>query len=529
MTGDGIQDPGAGELPAAVVFDLDGVITFTARIHFAAWKSMFDELLQKRAERTNVPFEPFTEDDYRTYVDGRPRLDGLRSFLASRGVVLPEGAPSDPPDRESVHGLAKRKNRLFRERIGRSGVDVDGDAIRFARDLRAAGSHVGVASSSRNMDRILDAAGLDDLFEARVDGTESARLGLRGKPAPDIFLTCLERMSPGGPERAVVVEDAVSGVEAGRAGGFGLVLGVDRDDEAIALREHGADRVVHGFGDLTVDSLRAWFEQLENRRPNALTEWAGLVEAIHGRTPAIFLDYDGTLTPIVDRPELAILSDPMRDALRRLASAWPTTVVSGRGRTDVEALVGIPEINYAGSHGFDIAGPEAGGALRLQVADETVPAIADAAREIRERVRDIPGAIIEDKTYAVAVHYRLVAAARVSEVERAVDEALARRSGLRKTAGKKVFELRPAIEWDKGRAVLWLLDALGLAGPDVVPLYVGDDVTDEDAFRALEGRGVGIVVTELPRETAASWSLQDVREVRELLGRIAQLDRGGQP
>ncbi len=261
----------------------------------------------------------------------------------------------------------------------------------------------------------------------------------------------------------------------------------------------------------------------EHLRPNALSEWGALASALEGRTPAVFLDYDGTLAPIADRPDLAVLSSEMRDTLGRLARAWPTAVVSGRGREDVEALVGLPNVNYAGSHGFDIAGPEAGGRLRLEVAQDLAPAVEEVSTELRERTRDIPGALVENKKYSVAVHYRLVEGERAAEVERAVDEALAGRPQLRKAPGKKVFELRPALDWDKGRAVLWLLEALDLEGPDVRPLYVGDDVTDEDAFRALEERGIGILVSELPRPTAARYSLRDVREVRELLERLARL------
>jgi len=527
-------EPRAGENPthptpppAAVVFDLDGVVTFTARLHFAAWKDMFDAFLKARAERDGTPFHPFTQADYRAHVDGRPRFDGVRAFLASRGIELPQGAPDDPPGVETVRALGNRKNEIFRRRVLSDGVDVDPEAVRLAKELRVSGVHVGVASSSRNTALVLESAGLDDLFDARVDGIVSRRLHLRGKPEPDIFLACLDIMDCPDPTRAVVVEDALAGVEAGRAGDFGLVLGVDRVGRAIKLREHGADWVVRGFDGLGVDRLRAWFANAGRALPNALSHWPDLAEEMEGAKVAIFLDYDGTLTPIVDRPDLARLSDEMRSALVRLAEAWPTTIVSGRGREDVEEMVGIVGLDYAGSHGFDIAGPRTGNGLRLQVAEGLVPAIASAAEEIRGTTSDIPGVLVEDKKYSLAVHYRLVEDARVPEVERAVDEALAKRTGLRKTRGKKIFELRPDIEWDKGRAVLWLLEALGLDEEGVVPVYVGDDVTDEDAFRALEGRGVGILVSELPRATAARYALQDPREVRELLVRLSNLHEAG--
>jgi beta-phosphoglucomutase family hydrolase len=236
---------------AAAVFDLDGVVTLTAHVHRAAWKEVFDAYLRARAERSGEPFRPFTDADYAAYVDGRPRRDGIRAFLASRGITLPEGDPSDPPGADTVHGLAERKNRIFRDRLRTMGVTVDHEAVRFVRELRAAGVRVGMASSSRNAARILEAAGLQDLFDARVDGALSDELGLRGKPEPDIFLECLRRLGVPDPGRALLVEDSVAGVEAGRRGGFALVIGVDRGGNAAALREHGAHLVVQELGALT--------------------------------------------------------------------------------------------------------------------------------------------------------------------------------------------------------------------------------------------------------------------------------------
>jgi trehalose 6-phosphate phosphatase len=506
----------------AAVFDLDGVLMFTARTHSAAWAELFDEYLRARSARSGEPFRPFTEADYRDYVDGRPRYDGVRTFLASRGITLPEGEPTDPPERETVCGLGNRKNVLFRARMAKQGVPTDDAAVGLVRALRASGVGVGLASSSKNAGPILARAGLVGLFDAVVDGVAGERLGLAGKPAPDIFVECLRQLGGSDPAQAIVVEDADTGVAAGRAGGFGLVLGVDRDGRAIALREHGADWVVRDLGEVTLERLGRYFANRANLRPNALARWPDLAREMQGRRPAIFLDYDGTLTPIVSRPDLAVLTDEMRQALRAVAGAWPTTIVSGRGREDVAGLVGLDQVDYAGSHGFDIAGPQAS-SLRLEVAPEVVPVLAGAFDELRARTAGIPGALVENKRFSLAVHYRLVAPEQVPELERIVDEALAERPQLRKAHGKMVFELRPAIDWDKGKAVLWLMDALGLAGPEVLPLYVGDDVTDEDAFRALAGRGIGVLVSELPRPTAACYAVQDVNEVGELLRRLASL------
>ncbi len=245
----------------AAVFDLDGVITFTARVHAAAWKQLFDDYLLSRQQRFGEPFRPFDEQaDYHRFVDGKLRYDGVQSFLQSRGIQIPRGEPSDSSDQETICGLGNRKDEMFTRRVEELGVDVDHDAVRFARELRDAGVRVGLASSSKNAEPILRRVGLLDLFGAVVDGVASEKLSLHGKPAPDIFLTCLYRMIPGAdPRRAMIVEDAISGVEAGRRGGFGLVLGVDRNPSSNALREHGADIVIRSFAEITPAAVADYF------------------------------------------------------------------------------------------------------------------------------------------------------------------------------------------------------------------------------------------------------------------------------
>lgn len=251
----------AYEGPDAAVFDLDGVVTFTARVHAAAWKELFDEYLHFREERFGEPFRPFdSESDYRAYVDGKPRYDGVRGFVESRGIHLNEGTPSDPPDRETVCGLGNRKNDLFVAKTREMGVDVDHEAVRFIRELRDHNVRVGLASSSKNAVPILERVGLLDLFGAIVDGRVSERLGLKGKPQPDIFLKSLELLGGGNnPGRAMVVEDAIAGVRAGRAGGFGLVLGVDRAGDAAELLEHGAHWVIRDFREISADKAAEFF------------------------------------------------------------------------------------------------------------------------------------------------------------------------------------------------------------------------------------------------------------------------------
>lgn len=227
----------------AAILDLDGVLTRTADVHFRAWKRLFDELDARLRERGQPAFAPFRIADHRRWVDGRSRLDGLRGFLDARGVALPEGAPDDPADRLTLHGLAARKNACFHALLAEEGVEAFEEARPTLEGWRRAGLRTAVVSSSRNAGPVLEAAGMTDLFDTRVDGLDLERLGLAGKPAPDLFLEAARRLDVA-PEDAALFEDAVSGVQAGVAGGFGLVVGVARDGSGEDLRQAGAHRVV---------------------------------------------------------------------------------------------------------------------------------------------------------------------------------------------------------------------------------------------------------------------------------------------
>jgi beta-phosphoglucomutase family hydrolase len=238
---------------AACLFDMDGVLTKTAAVHAAAWKQMFDEFLRQRAQASGGEFRPFdSRDDYDNFVDGKPREDGVRDFLASRGISLPEGGPADPPGAETVYGLGNRKNELLLQRIHDDGVQVYEGSVRYLEAVQQAGLHRAVVSSSANTAQVLKVTGLDRFFEVRVDGLTVAERHLRGKPAPDTYLDAARQLGVQ-PAHAAVFEDALSGVEAGRAGHFGFVVGVDRVGQAEALAAHGADRVVADLADLPDD------------------------------------------------------------------------------------------------------------------------------------------------------------------------------------------------------------------------------------------------------------------------------------
>ncbi|MGH8927446.1 MAG: HAD family hydrolase [Acidimicrobiia bacterium] len=234
----------------AVLFDLDGVLTDTASIHSRAWKATFDDLLKRRAKAEGGDFDPFTiEGDYRTYVDGRPRYQGVDQFLRSRGIELPWGSAEDDPGQKSICGIGNRKNQLVGRLLREEGADVYPGTLALLKALQRMGMPMAVVTSSANADTVLAAAGVVEFFEAKVDGEVAARLGLRGKPHPDPFTEAARRLESD-PAKTVVIEDAISGVQAGKSGGFGLVIGVDRHGDAQALLAAGADLVVTDLGEL---------------------------------------------------------------------------------------------------------------------------------------------------------------------------------------------------------------------------------------------------------------------------------------
>ncbi|MGA7270398.1 MAG: trehalose-phosphatase, partial [Acidimicrobiia bacterium] len=246
----------------------------------------------------------------------------------------------------------------------------------------------------------------------------------------------------------------------------------------------------------------------------------GGVEAeLRGRRPAVFADYDGTLTPIVPHPSQAVLSGEMRAVLASLAARHPMAIISGRDRADVEQMVGLDNVYYAGSHGFDISGPDG---FRRRFGDEFVHDLEEAGRFLDQAVSTVEGAWVEHKRLALAVHFRQADPADEDGLRKMVADAAARAGNLRMSGGKKIFEIRPDFDWDKGRALLLLVGELGLDRPEVVPLYLGDDETDEDAFRVLEKRGIGVCVGVEDRITLARYELSDPDQVCRFLERLAQ-------
>ncbi len=509
----GTKDAGTPEIDLAnldaFILDMDGVVTNTARTHAAAWKKTFDDYLQARAKETGEAFVPFdARSDYLSYVDGKPRCDGVESFLRSRGISLPRGSPDDAPGKETVCGIGNRKNELYLKMLEQWGVSPYPETVDFVHQLKSKGIRLALISASKNAKRVLRLSGLSNLFDVVVDGVDSLSMGLRGKPAPDIFLEAARRLGVV-PERAALVEDAQAGVEAGKNGGFAVVIGVDRAGQGEDLKQHGADLAVRDLSDIRTVGREDWVSEM---LPSALINMDVIFRGFHEGTPALFLDYDGTLTPIVSTPSMAVLSDAIRDYLRELAKHCLVTIVSGRDLDDVRKMVGLDSLAYVGSHGFEVMG--AGGTFRDESRGRPfLPSLDGAEAELKSRIERIAGAFVERKRFAIALHYRMADQRDVPELERTIASVAEKYPDLRKAGGKKVFELLPNTEWDKGKMVLFLLDKFHVNEAKTVPIYIGDDVTDEDAFRALVDRGVTILVSDHPQDTSAHFGLRNVAEV----------------
>jgi len=379
----------------------------------------------------------------------------------------------------------------------------------LARRLHEAGVATAVYSAGRQCEHALRAAGIAELFGAIAEAP-----GPGAKADAAVLMLAASKLGVA-PERSAVVEGTGAEVEAACRGGFALVIGVGRGGHADELLRCGADVVVP---DLAHVEVRIG-DKRRSQRPNALDSYGELIGVVGGRQLFLCLDYDGTLSEVVADPDAATLVDGAAEALEHLAAQCPVAVLSGRDLADIRDRVGLPGIWYAGSHGFDLIGPD-GSHHQYDAAAAAVPVLERAAADLREELSQISGALVEHKRFAVAVHYRNVAAEHVGEVVAAAHRH-GQRHGLRMTSGRKVVELRPNIDWDKGTALAWIRDRVHQMGR-VVPMYIGDDLTDEDAFDAIRFNGIGIVVRhdeDGDRPTAAGFTLRNPTEVRDFVRR----------
>jgi len=504
----------------AIILDMDGVITQTAKVHKKAWKKMFDTFLEGESEK----FDPFSDEDYIKYVDGKPRYKGVQSFLESRKIDLPYGNPDDSEEEKTVCGLGNRKNKYFLKLIETNGVDVYDDTVNRIKQWLDAGLKTAVISSSKNCKKILETANILHLFDVRIDGVVSGERNLEGKPEPDIFFEAAKDLGVN-PEACVVFEDAISGVQAGSKGNFAYVVGVNRGDNRIALLNNGADEVIDDFNDIHLNGNKELKPYFKNPLTNILSKPKEFEKALNNKNPLLFLDYDGTLTPIVKHPEDAVLADDMKDAVKGYAKKQFVAVVSGRDMDNLKEMVGVEELYYAGSHGFRISGPD-GLYHEHKQTREILPKLDQIEERLNNNLSDVAGVQIERKRYAIAVHYRNVAEKDVKTVKNKVETLVRKSDGLKKGEGKKIVEVKPDVDWHKGKAISWMLNMPELKEKEnVIPIYIGDDITDEDAFREIEDNGIGILVGfhDNVENTRAKYSLKNVYQVKLFLEMLEQL------
>ena len=504
----------------AVVLDLDGVITSTAKLHAAAWGKMFNYFLHCYSRRKDFPFVPFDEThDYREFIDGRPRYEGVGKFLDSRGITLPYGSQDDPPGAESVCGLGNLKNNVFLSLLRGLGASVYSDSLQMVKTWKTAGFRLGVVSASKNAREVLRSVDLHEFFDVVIDGSDALLNGLKGKPQPDTFLFAAKLLGSQA-SRSVVIEDAFAGVKAGSLGGFALVTGVSRDGRSEEeFIKNGADIVVSSLD--KIPPVGALLKRAAGTLPSAAASFNNIFRSLGRKNILVCLDYDGTLTPIVKRPQDARLSEQTRTVLRELSSLVNVAVISGRDLEDLRSLVNLDNIIYCGSHGFQITGPNS---LKMELKEAFLSkeALLQAEKTLRDLIGAIDGVIIETKKFGLSIHYRLVKTERIEEIKNSVTEVAAACPEIKITYGKMVMDLRPAVMWDKGMAVRWIADALFDNNDNVYPLYIGDDITDEDAFCELYGWGAAILAGDHGEATFANYSLQSPAQVQLFLEKLTE-------
>lgn len=489
-----------------VIADMDSVLTRMAALHERAWQVAFNEYFDLCCRTENQQAE-LSHDEYRQYLDGKLRYQGATDLLQARHLKLPMGTVEDEPGAQTVCGIGNRKEKVLIELLERGGVAVFADALSALRRWRLSGIKLAAISASCNCQSVLRIVELEKYLDVIVDGEQARELGLGSKK--EMMLEAAKRLGVE-PASTAVLEDTAAGIRAGVEGRFGLTVGVNRNHHAAELEHAGADAVVW-----SLTALR-----FPRSLPSALHAAEQILSPHPEKPLAIFLDFDGTLAPIVEDPRHVKLSDSVISTLRSLSGLCTLGLISGRDRMDLQERVGIDGLLYAGNHGLDIAGP--GYEKSLPEAEAAVPQIERATERLREALETIPGAIIERKRFGVAVHFRQVRSdVERQQIKRVVDTVLAD-TELRMREGKQVLELEPAVAWDKGDAVEWFLETTELDADHVLVIYIGDDETDEDVFAALAGRGVSIVVDEKLSNSLADYRLADPDEVAHFLQRLGE-------
>jgi alpha,alpha-trehalase len=348
-----------------------------------------------------------------------------------------------------------------------------------------------------------------------VDGLVSVERDLKGKPEPDIFLEAVDELGFK-PEEAFIVEDALAGVEAGVKGRFKLVIGIGHGDTVSEMKKIGADTVVKSLEDLDI-TIKSELKNY-NELPDAIEQFHRIADEWQGKKIFLFLDYDGTLSPIVQEFDKAYLAPEMRDTVGEVSKVCQTAIISGRGREDVKNRVEIENLYYAGSHGFEISGPDQF-YYEVERARKLIPALDEIENELKQNLGSIPGVKFERKKFALAVHYRQAAEDQEEKVKKIVDQVVRNFDNITQGRGKKVIEIKPNVYWNKGKAINHLLQVLNNKKEAAYVMYIGDDITDEDAFMQIR-KGTGILVGDHGEPTFARYHLKDVSAVQEFLVKL---------
>ncbi|HWT49844.1 MAG TPA: trehalose-phosphatase [Mycobacterium sp.] len=500
----------------AVIFDLHGVLTDAALAQRTAWASLFNDYVARRPDREDEDHAPFTDDDYWQLIDGKPRPDAVTDFLASRGISLPRGVPSDTGD-STICGLANRQRQLCADLLDRE-VPLFGAMVTLARNLRDIDVPTAVRSSSSGPHQSSKLSGVDGLLDVYIGETAAEGLAIAGSPGlvvPSEAARVVDAADGLGvlPRRAVVVGDTEAGLSEGRDAGFALVIGVDRTGNADELLQQGADVVVADLADIAVRTGDKRISEI----PNALKAYAQLAGIAIGRKSLLFLDFDVALARILSDPGAVALADKAARALKALAEVSPVVVVGGGDPTDIRDRMGIPGLWYAGSNGFELVGPD-GHHREHEAGAGAATILAGAADELREILGQIPGMRMLHTRFAVAVHYHEVAAEHVGEIF-ATMRRLGQRNKLRVTGGSGLIQLLPDVDRGQGTRLAWIRSLID-ESKSMVPIFIGGDLIDEDVFEAVQLGGVGIALrngADANRRTAARFALDSPDEVREAL------------
>ncbi len=481
---------------------MDGVVTQTATLHFDAWKIILDEYVTNLDKKNRL----FSEDEYWSYLDGMPRKEGLSNFLKERKIGYHQ---------DILEQLCDKKNELLHRMLFNQSVKYFSDTIQFIEFLLAHNYQIALISSSKNCIPILESAQIKHLFPIYVDGIISEELNLRGKPEPDIFLEAAKRLKLL-PRECVIIEDALAGVKAGKKGGFGGVIALDRRNKLHhQFRQLGADYILPNLA-----SAQNLFYFPTSRTAPLKTGTQALKSILRlsklNYQFVIFLDYDGTLTPIRERPSEAVLSNSMHYCLNHLSRHYPTVIMSGRELKNLQKLINIASLFYSGNHGFEFEGPQ----YSYEIGQGFKEEIKEVYDSLYQCLFSIPDCFIENKTFSLSVHYRLVEKKYRHLIEKEIERIMVEHPHLKKHLGKKVYEIRPNINWNKGIASTSILNRFKAKNHKLIPIYIGDDVSDEDAFEAFKATGITIKVAEKLHHTKAHYYLDSPLEVQNFLTQL---------